>query len=304
MCDLSVSDWGESMKISNEIRRKMIQIAAFGFSNSYAGNLMGGKLYTGSWKKFCNPGINCYSCPAARLSCPIGAMQSVSCKANAGFGFYAAGFVLALGVLFGRAICGFVCPFGLIQDLLHKIPFVKKRIWKPLTYLKYVLLLVFVLLMPVLVTNKYGIGAPAFCKYICPAGILEGGIPLVITHPELRAMLGSLFSLKMAILVITLAGCIICCRFFCKTMCPLGAIYGLLNRISIYHMELNREKCISCGKCRTVCPMDIDPVEKQNSPECIRCGKCVAECPGQALTQTFRTKENNRLQEETDTGPV
>lgn len=276
------------MRLSSEIRRKIIQIAAFGFSNSYAGNMIGGKLYTGSWKQFCNPGINCYSCPAARLSCPIGAMQAVGSKANASVGFYALGFVLALGVLFGRAICGFVCPFGLIQELLYKIPSFKKRVYRPLTYLKYVILVVFVFLMPALVTNKYGIGAPSFCKYICPAGTLEGGIPILATHPGLRAMLGSLFSVKMLILVVTVAGCVICCRFFCKVMCPLGAIYGLLNRISLYHMEFNRDKCISCGKCRTVCPMDTDPVNRTNSPECIRCGKCVAACPKEALSQTFR----------------
>ena len=278
------------MRISNEVRRKIIQIAAFGFSNSYVGNLAGGKIYTGKWKQFCNPGINCYSCPAARLSCPIGAMQAVGSSAKASIGFYALGFILALGVLFGRAICGFVCPFGFIQELLHKIPSPKKRILKPLTYIKYVLLVVFVLLMPALVTNKYGIGEPAFCEYICPAGTLEAALPLLSTHPELRDMLGSLFTLKMLILIVTMAGCVICCRFFCKVMCPLGAIYGLLNRISLYHMQFDREKCISCGHCCEICPMDIDPSEKQNSPECIRCGKCAASCPGKALTQTFRNR--------------
>lgn len=277
------------MKLSSELKRKLIQIAAFGFSNSYPGNLPAGKLYTGSWKMFCNLGINCYSCPAARCACPIGAMQSVSSTAQAGFGFYATGFVLALGVLFGRAICGFLCPFGLIQELLYMIPSPKKRILKPLTYIKYILLAVFVLILPEVMTNAYNLGAPAFCKFICPAGILEGSIPLLIAHPEMRAMLGMHFVIKLIILVITIAGSVICCRFFCKTMCPLGALYGLLNKISLYHMEIYRDKCVSCGKCRNVCQMDIDPVRQPNSAECIRCGKCVASCPKKALKQTFRT---------------
>ena len=172
--------------MKEEIKRKLIQIAAFGFSNSDVSNFAGGRIYQGKWKQFCNPGMNCYSCPAAKLACPIGAMQAVSGSSNFQFSFYVVGFILALGVLCGRWICGFVCPFGLLQELLYKIPFpIRKRIWKPLTYLKYFLLVVFVLWMPVFVTGALGIGAPAYCEYICPVGMLEGGIPLLSTHEEL-----------------------------------------------------------------------------------------------------------------------
>ena len=85
-------------------------------------------------------------------------------------------------------------------------------------------------------------GVPAFCEYICPVGTLEGGIPLLSTHPELRRVIGTLFSVKMVILVITLVGCLSICRFFCKVMCPLGAIYGLLNKVSLFHMDVNMGK--------------------------------------------------------------
>ncbi len=280
------------MKIAQDVRRRIIQIAAFGFSNSYIGNFAGGRLYKGSWKNFCNPGINCYSCPAARFACPIGAMQAVSGSAKFSVSFYVIGFVLALGVVFGRAICGFICPFGFLQELLHKIPSPKKRIYKPLTYIKYVLLVVFVLIMPAFLTDNFGLGAPAFCEYICPAGTLEGGIPLLLTHPELRAQLGGLFTLKAAILLVTLIGCVICCRFFCKVMCPLGAIYGLLNKISIYRVRVDRVSCVSCGRCASVCQMDIDPVADPDSAECIRCGRCAASCPVQAITMGFKGKQN------------
>ena len=201
--------------------------------------------------------------------------------------FYVIGFVLALGVVFGRAICGFFCPFGLIQELIYKIPFPKKKLWKWLTYVKYVLLAVFVVIMPVTMVNELGMSSPAFCEYICPAGTLEGGIPLLSTHSELRATLGALFSVKACILIITLIGCLSVCRFFCKVMCPLGAIYGLLNKVSIYHMECNKKTCASCGKCHNICPMDVDPVKNPNSAECIRCGKCVASCPKESLALKF-----------------
>ncbi|MBP3469176.1 MAG: 4Fe-4S binding protein [Lachnospiraceae bacterium] len=278
------------MKIRQEVRRKIIQIAAFGYSNTYLGNFINGRIYKGEWKQFCNPGMNCYSCPAARLSCPIGAMQAVSGSIQFRFSFYVMGFVLALGVIFGRAVCGFVCPFGLIQELLYKMPFPKKKLWKGFTYVKYLMLLVFVLVLPVVNTNIVGMGEPAFCEYICPVGTLEGGIPLLGTHPELRSMLGTFFSFKMCILIVTLIGCLMVCRFFCKVMCPLGAIYGLLNKISLYHMEIDKERCISCGMCETSCPMDVDPSKNPDSAECIRCGKCTETCPKQALSLKFRCR--------------
>lgn len=276
------------MKIRQEMKRKIIQITAFGYSNTYLGNFAKGKIYKGEWKKFCNPGLNCYSCPAARFSCPIGAMQAVGGSADFHVSFYAIGFVLAIGVLFGRAVCGYVCPFGLIQELLYKIPFPKKRLKKCFTYIKYVILAVFVFGLPAVYTNVMGMGAPAFCEYICPAGTLEGGIPLLAANPELRRMLGGLFSLKMAVLILTILGCMVVGRFFCKVMCPLGAIYGILNKISIYHMEADEKRCISCGSCYRLCPMDVNPLENPDSAECIRCGKCVANCPEKALTLQFR----------------
>ena len=275
------------MKINQEMKRKIVQVSAFGYSNTYIGNFVSGQIYKGRWKQFCNPGMNCYSCPAARLACPIGAMQAVSGSMNFKLSFYVIGFVLALGVVFGRAICGFFCPFGLIQELIYKIPFPKKKLWKWLTYVKYVLLAVFVVIMPVTMVNELGMSSPAFCEYICPAGTLEGGIPLLSTHPELRATLGALFSVKACILIITLIGCLSVCRFFCKVMCPLGAIYGLLNKVSIYHMECNKKTCVSCGKCHNICPMDVGPVKNPNSAECIRCGKCVASCPKESLALKF-----------------
>lgn len=89
----------------------------------------------------------------------------------------------------------FLCPFGWFQDLLHKIPGKKLSTakLKPLRYLKYVILIVFVILLPMLVTNSIGMGDPFFCKYICPQGVLEGAIPLSIGNAAIRSALGKLF---------------------------------------------------------------------------------------------------------------
>ncbi|MCM1037975.1 MAG: 4Fe-4S binding protein [Ruminococcus sp.] len=278
------------MKINHALKRKIFQLLAFGYSNTHLANFKDGKIYEGKWKQFCNPGLNCYSCPAASLACPIGALQAVGSSMNFRFSFYVTGLLLAFGVLLGRAICGWLCPFGLLQELLHKIPSPKYRLKKIFLSIKYVVLVVFVFILPVTATDYMGMGKPAFCQFICPAGTLEGGIPLLGTHAELRQTIGPLFYLKMAILLLTILGCIFIYRFFCRIFCPLGTIYGLLNKISIYHLHVDSHKCINCGKCRQICKMEVDPVKTPDSAECIRCGECANACPEGAICLGFRAK--------------
>ena len=148
--------------------------------------------------------------------------------------------------------------------------------------------------MPVAVTNIVGMGKPAFCQYICPSGTLMGGIPLLSTHPELQMTIGWLFHWKLMLLLITIAGCILVYRFFCKLICPLGAIYGMLNKVSFYRLTVDESKCVHCGKCARICRMDVDPVKTPQSAECIRCGECAAACPAEAIRLgfgIFRKKE-------------
>jgi len=203
------------------------------------------------------------------------------------FSFYVVGFILAVGVVFGRFICGWICPFGLIQEILHKIPSPKFRLPRLCKLLKYVVLVIFVIMLPLVATNFMGMGKPAFCQFICPAGTLEGGLTLLASHPELRAALGKLFTLKTLILVVTLVGCVLVQRFFCKLLCPLGAIYGLLNKISFLRLNTDKSKCVVCGACARACPMDVDPTLHPDSTECIRCGKCAAVCPTKAISLSF-----------------
>lgn len=204
------------------------------------GNLAGflqGKIYTGKLKQLCVPGLNCYSCPGSLGSCPIGSLQAVLGSSRFKISFYLLGFFLLIGTVLGRVVCGFLCPFGLFQELLHKIPFFKKiktfRLDKPLRLLKYGILLVFVILLPLFAVDAAGSGSPWFCKLICPAGTLEGGLPLVLSNASLREIVGFLFHWKVAILIVTLVLSILIFRPFCKYICPLGAIYALFNRVSL-----------------------------------------------------------------------
>ena len=269
--------------------RGWIQAAATLLTNIHLPNLFKGTIYQGNGKTACVPGLNCYSCPAATGACPIGAFQAVVGSSKFKISYYITGFFILMGVLLGRFICGFLCPFGWFQDLLHKIPgkkFSTAKL-KPLRYVKYIILVVFVILLPALVTNSLGMGDPFFCKYICPQGVLEGALPLSITNAGIRSALGKLFTFKFSILTIVIILSILFYRPFCKWICPLGAIYSLFNKVSFLKINVDNNKCVGCQKCSKVCKMDVNVVESPNHPECIRCGECIKACPTDALCYKY-----------------
>jgi polyferredoxin len=282
--------------------RKIVQWAALLGSNAYLDGFRKGRIYKGELKSVCLPGLNCYSCPGALTACPLGALQAVISSYRYSFSFYITGLLLAFGVILGRFVCGFLCPFGLLQELLHKAPFIRlKRLPGALTYVKYIMLAVFVVGMPALAKGDLGISSPAFCKYICPAGTLTAGLPLLAANASLREAAGWLFAFKIAIAAFTIIGCLAVFRFFCKVLCPLGAIYGLFNGLAVYRIRLAKEKCIHCGACVKTCKMAVDPSRAPNSPECIRCGDCVRACPSSALNAGFfegrqRERDHGRAQ--------
>ena len=268
--------------------RGYIQAAAALLSNLHLPNFLKGEIYRGAGKKVCVPGLNCYSCPAASGACPIGALQTVAGSAKYGFSYYITGTLILFGVLLGRFICGFLCPFGWFQELLHKIPsrkFSTKKI-KPLRHLKYAVLLIAVIILPAAVINHTGLGDPYFCKYICPQGVLEGAIPLAAANSSIRAALGSLFTWKACILAAVIISSVLFYRPFCKWLCPLGAFYALFNRISLLNMQVDKDTCISCRKCADVCGMDVDITKTSGHSECIRCGVCIKNCPVDAISFT------------------
>lgn len=270
--------------------RLWVQIIFAALTNGYVNGFIQSKIYTGPTKALCVPGLNCYSCPGALGACPIGSLQAVISSRSYQFSFYIIGFLMAVGALSGRVVCGFLCPFGLVQDLLHKIPVPKlKKLpgGKYLKYLKYVILAVFVLLLPMFAVNIIGQGNPWFCKWICPSGTLLGGIPLTLGNPDLQAAIGRLFDWKVFLMVSILVFSMFAYRPFCRFLCPLGAVYGVFNPVSLYHLHLDEDKCVNCGICKKTCKMGIDPRETPNSIECIRCGDCVRACPAGALTKGF-----------------
>ena len=274
--------------------RHWIQAAFFAVTNGYYKGFSTGRIYTGKTKYICAPGLNCYSCPGALNACPIGSLQAVLDSRRFTFSCYVFGSLMAFGAFFGRLVCGWMCPFGFVQDLLHKIPVRHKYKNMPghryLRHLRWAVLLMLVLILPSVVVNVAGMGRPWFCEFLCPSGTLFGGLPLTILNPGLRNAIGVRFIWKISLLAALLAASVFFYRPFCKYLCPLGLIYGLFNPVSLYHYNVNRNKCVKCGACQKACGMDIRVWETPDSQDCIRCGACRTACPEQAISSVWKLK--------------
>ena len=264
-------------------KRRIIQLFCALLYNARLRGFRDGSISRGSQKGICVPGLNCYSCPGAIAACPLGTLQNSIAALPRRIPFYIIGVLLLFGLFFGRVICGFLCPFGLLQELIDKIPFPKIRknrftYW--LSKLKYVILLVTVFAVPLYFGITQGISYPAFCKYICPAGTLEGAIPLLSLNRALRSGAGALFNWKIIVLIAVLVCAAVCYRFFCRFLCPLGALYSLFAGIAFLGIEVDEAKCSGCGRCRHHCRVDI---QKPGDHECIQCGSCMDVCKEQAI---------------------
>ena len=266
-----------------EFRRRCIQLVSALLYNASLPGFASGSIFKGQSKGLCVPGLNCYSCPGAVAACPLGALQNALSNLPNKLPLYIVGFLLLVGVGLGRVVCGFLCPFGLIQELLHKIPSpkVKKSRWTArLSWLKYGILAIFVVALPIWYAFAKGLPVPAFCKYICPAGTLEGGLPLVALRPEYQSIVGALFSWKVLVCIAVLTLCVFCYRTFCRFLCPLGAIYSLFSRVALLAVRVDKSLCNGCGLCVRQCEMDVKQV---GDHECIHCGRCVGCCPKKAI---------------------
>ena len=264
--------------------RRWIQVLATLASNAFWKFPATRMIYQGPLKSVCLPGLNCYSCPAATGACPIGALQHFMASvrpalqaARFHFGLYVIGFLGIIGSLAGRIPCGWVCPFGFFQELMYKIPSPKWALPRWMGAGKYVFLALFVLILPLAVVDEFGYGQTWFCKYICPAGTLEAGLPMLHLQPQLKTLVGLLFYGKLAILIGFLGWMVASRRPFCRTACPLGAIYSLFNRVSLFRMVHHPDLCVRCEACYRGCPMGIRFYEGPNQTDCIRCLKCLRQ---------------------------
>ena len=270
------------MKIS---KRRYTQLIAAVLYNCNIKGYMTGSIYKGDIKGICAPGINCYSCPGAVTACPLGSLQTGLLSSKYKIPYFILGTIILMGLFLGRFICGFLCPFGLIQDILYKIPvpkIKKNKVTRALSYLKYIVLIIFVIIIPLVKL------VPGFCKYICPTGTLEAGLPLTIANVSLRSLVGALFSWKVFVMVVILLLCSFCYRTFCRFICPLGAIYSFFAPVAVVGIKVDNDKCTHCDACTKLCLMDV---KKVGDRECIHCGTCIKHCPEDAISFTKKREQ-------------
>jgi len=217
------------------------------------------------------PGLHCYACPLAITICPIGLVQNLVIFGTVPYFWFGA--IAAYGLVAGRAFCGWFCPFGTLNDLLG---FRKRRIVKSLSYAKFAALGLTILL-------AWLFADTLFCK-VCPAASLEASIPYLFLGV---ARVNRPFLLHMGTLAGTLAGMILVARFWCRYLCPMGAIFALFNRVSLVHLSLDKRRCTRCAECSPACPMGLEPHADIDDHNCIKCGACTQACSSGALSLRF-----------------
>lgn len=244
-------------------KRVLVQIGAMVAMNSYFLSFL----------KFCpTPALNCYACPLATTACPIGSFQYFLAIRRVPFALL--GFVTAIGALVGRATCGWACPFGFIQDLLARLrPDPKRKLVRRMGpgWVRYFVL------VGLVGAGAFIVRSPIFCK-LCPAGTLEAGIPLALTKPYVRDLIGPLYWAKLGILAALVAAAVLIKRPFCRFICPLGAAYSPFNRLSRMRLSVDHTRCTNCGLCRNLCPVELEVHKDPDSDACIRCLECT-RCP-------------------------
>ena len=222
---------------------------------------------------FLCPSLYCYGCPFSLFACPIGVLQNFVTFRQVPF--FTLGSLGVYGMLAGRVFCGWACPFGALHDLVSYLKgeksFKVPRYW----YIKYVVL--FVVLAFAWITLD-----TVFCKF-CPSGSLFAAIPFFILHPD--SSFDTFFYVHIFTLIATLILAYLIAHFWCRYLCPLGAIHGIFNKVSLLNIRFDDKKCTECEVCLEVCPMGIDRVhDVGRSTDCTMCGRCVEKCPEKALS--------------------
>jgi len=230
------------------------------------------------------PFVSCQSCPLT--DCPGRYLQLPFI-----------GLVGLSGLVFGRAFCGWACPLGFVLDVLGKIPKLRVTVSKRFTALdRYLKPLKYV----ALAATVYLVFVLNFTDVRPYAYVVRTASVFNFEAVRVAQMLGNpAYSVRMWILVGILVSGIIVSRFWCRYLCPLGAVLGILNKFSFFGIIREREDLPHCDLFPRDCIMHTRP----ESTDCVVCGECVEACPRGILALRARYSRSRRAEDEAESAP-
>lgn len=212
--------------------------------------------------------FHCYGCPLSTFACPIGVMAQFS--ALHVIPALAIAVVVLVGALIGSLVCGWMCPFGFLQDLLARIPTPKLQLPNWMGYGRYLVLAGLVFLVPYL----WGENHPLFICRVCPAGGLEASLPGMAEEAIRGQPVVWMSGVKIGILAAFVLASLFILRPWCRILCPLGGLLALFNRSSAFYLRFHPTTCTECNQCRTRCRYGVKVDESINNVNCVRCLEC------------------------------
>ena len=167
-----------------------------------------------------------------------------------------------VAIIFGRIFCSYICPLNFLLEL---IPVKRKKVLQartlPLVALAIVLVLSLILSIPIFNTVS---PVFAFMRMM----IFGVGIEIIL----LALVVGAAFIWGQ--------------KIWCRTLCPLGALYGLFGLKRLLKVSVDKNNCINCGRCEKICSMGTSPLKNSFADNflCTNCGDCIDSCPKKALS--------------------
>lgn len=235
------------------------------------------------------PFLNCQACEMTSGACPIGYLQNLLTWGTVPF--YLVGSMILFGAALGKSICGWLCPFGFVSDLVDRFSLHLRKIPRALGYLRY-WVLGLVILSPWLYQQAGILDRNFFCSTLCASGKILGIAPYYLTTGSpsfadtswwLGDPLGVGFPVVLQVtltLLVVIAMLLISGRFFCRILCPLGGFWGLFHPVSLVRVRHQGSHCTGCGGCERVCPMGVSRQFSDflDRTSCMMCGRCISAC--------------------------
>ena len=215
--------------------------------------------------------------------------------------------ILVLTVVLGRAFCGWVCPFGTMHHVAHWLGFSRKakdrlggNRWRSWYALKTGILVAFVVaaalgILQIGLLDPIALASRSITDAVVPvfdAGLRAVGLPGI--HPSATPVFAGAWFIGLLFAGLLLLNLLIP-RFFCRALCPLGALLGVFSRFALFRIHRDEAACNGCNLCSKGCEGAAEPEGRVRLAECMVCMNCIEDCPDSAITYRFLPPEKSAV---------